>query len=145
MTTVLFLCTANYYRSRLAEEIFNHMARKENLDAQAISAGIQADQWRSYNPGPISRYTLEALERFGIPRPLQPKDPDSFTPAIFEKADRIIALSRGEHKPMIETDFPSILDLIEFWDVEDLHLTEALPATDAIRVQVLNLLKDYRK
>jgi len=36
---VLFLCTGNYYRSRYAEELFNHLARAEGLSWRAISRG----------------------------------------------------------------------------------------------------------
>jgi protein-tyrosine phosphatase len=46
MTTirrVLFLCTGNYYRSRYAEELFNHIARAEGLGWRAFSCGA-ADQ-----------------------------------------------------------------------------------------------------
>jgi protein-tyrosine-phosphatase len=34
---VLFLCTGNYYRSRYAEELFNHLARAEGLGWRAFS------------------------------------------------------------------------------------------------------------
>ena len=37
MKRVLFLCTGNYYRSRYAEELFNHLARGENLPWRASS------------------------------------------------------------------------------------------------------------
>ncbi len=37
---VLFLCTGNYYRSRYAEEIFNHQAGLEGLGWHAFSRGV---------------------------------------------------------------------------------------------------------
>ena len=46
MKTLLFLCTGNYYRSRLAEELFNHRAQHAGLSwiaqsrALAIESGI---------------------------------------------------------------------------------------------------------
>jgi protein-tyrosine phosphatase len=36
---VLFLCTGNYYRSRYAEELFNHLARAEGIGWRAFSRG----------------------------------------------------------------------------------------------------------
>jgi protein-tyrosine-phosphatase len=35
MKTLLFLCTGNYYRSRYAEELFNHHAARGGLLWQA--------------------------------------------------------------------------------------------------------------
>jgi protein-tyrosine-phosphatase len=32
LNTVLFLCTGNYYRSRFAEELFNHHADRAGLN-----------------------------------------------------------------------------------------------------------------
>ena len=37
MQTVLFLCTGNYYRSRFAEELFNHRAARDGLSWVAQS------------------------------------------------------------------------------------------------------------
>jgi protein-tyrosine phosphatase len=56
MTTIqriLFLCTGNYYRSRYAEELFNHIARAEGLGWRAFSCGA-ADQAFPENVGPMS-------------------------------------------------------------------------------------------
>jgi len=39
MKKILFLCTGNYYRSRYAEEIFNHLAKREDLPWRAFSRG----------------------------------------------------------------------------------------------------------
>jgi protein-tyrosine phosphatase len=37
---ILFLCTGNFYRSRFAEELFNHLARQKRLDWVADSRGL---------------------------------------------------------------------------------------------------------
>ena len=49
---VLFLCTCNYYRSRFAEIVFNHKARKAGLDWQATSRGLARSfgAWRRHHP-----------------------------------------------------------------------------------------------
>ena len=40
MKTLLFLCTGNYYRSRYAEELFNHRAAPAGLNWRAQSRGL---------------------------------------------------------------------------------------------------------
>jgi protein-tyrosine phosphatase len=49
---VLFLCTVNYYRSRCAEELFNHLARVEGITWRAFSRGA-AEKRSSDNVGPM--------------------------------------------------------------------------------------------
>ena len=42
--TVLFLCTGNYYRSRFAEELFNHEAGRAGLYWTAQSRGFALER-----------------------------------------------------------------------------------------------------
>ncbi|MFX7063749.1 hypothetical protein ABTH87_19020, partial [Acinetobacter baumannii] len=51
MKKILFLCTGNYYRSRYAEEIFNHAARRKGLRWRAFSRGA-AERGSPDNVGP---------------------------------------------------------------------------------------------
>lgn len=44
MKTVLFLCTGNYYRSRFAEYLFNHLAEQQTLEWRAESLGFAPSQ-----------------------------------------------------------------------------------------------------
>ena len=37
---VLFVCTGNYYRSRFAEAVFNHLAAARGLPWRAVSRGL---------------------------------------------------------------------------------------------------------
>src|SRR6185312_8984112 len=55
---VLFLCTGNYYRSRYAEELFNHFAKIEGLDWRAFSRGA-TERGSPGNMGPMSRFARE--------------------------------------------------------------------------------------
>src|SRR5277367_4722244 len=64
--TILFICTGNYYRSRFAEELFNHLARQRELDWRADSRGL-ALHLGVFNVGPISPATAIALTKMGIP------------------------------------------------------------------------------
>src|SRR5262249_34309664 len=63
--SVLFLCTGNYYRSRFAEELFNHYAAIKGLNWVASSAALAVERC-AVNVGPLSPYTLSALNDRGI-------------------------------------------------------------------------------
>ena len=43
MREILFLCTGNYYRSRFAEVLFNHLARESGVKAHAASRGLRVE------------------------------------------------------------------------------------------------------
>ena len=63
--SVLFLCTGNYYRSRFAEELFNHHAGLSGLSWVARSAALAVERC-AVNIGPISSHTIEALKALRI-------------------------------------------------------------------------------
>jgi protein-tyrosine phosphatase len=108
MTTIqriLFLCTGNYYRSRYAEELFNHIARAEGLGWRAFSCGA-ADQAFPENVGPMSEYARGALAAKGIVPEGGLRDPRSCSLSDFDEAQRVVALKEAEHRPLIEQRFP---------------------------------------
>ena len=53
---VLFLCTGNYYRSRFAEVLFNHVAGERGLGWRAESRGLDlaggVNNMGPQSPGP---------------------------------------------------------------------------------------------
>jgi protein-tyrosine-phosphatase len=63
--TVLFLCTGNYYRSRFAEELFNHHAERAGHDWIAQSRGLAVERG-VHNVGPISPFALHALKEMAV-------------------------------------------------------------------------------
>jgi protein-tyrosine phosphatase len=128
--TVLFLCTGNYYRSRYAEIRFNDLAQRSGLDWRAESRGLAPHPL--INPGPMSRYTIEALERLGMEYAHHLRDPLAVTEADFERADRVIALKEAEHRAMIDQDFPHRCEAVEFWHVHDLDCSEPAATIDEI-------------
>lgn len=139
---VLFLRSANYYRSRFAELLFNHLAQEHGLEWSAESRGIVADS--SYNPGPIARATLQELTRRNIayqePRyPIQLIDDDFVTP------QRIIALYEPEHRPMVRQHFPEREQKIEFWRVPELNECSAEQAFTIIQERVNLLIEELRQ
>ena len=117
MKTVLFLCTGNYYRSRYAEILFCWQARQHRLAWRAVSRGLDPDP---RNPGPMSRDTIAALARRGIPVECHLRFPLTATDTDFEGADTIVAVKEAEHRPLIERKFSRWLARVEFWHVHDL-------------------------
>ncbi|QOZ54206.1 low molecular weight phosphatase family protein [Bradyrhizobium sp. CCBAU 53338] len=117
---VLFLCTGNYYRSRYAEEIFNHHVRLEGLGWSAFSRAV-ADKLSPENRGRISPYALIALQAKGIAPDGAERDPMLCTLGDFANAELVVALKDAEHRPMIERRFAGVADRVEYWDVDDIE------------------------
>src|SRR5687767_1312085 len=67
-STILFLCSGNYYRSRFAEHLFNHLVKDTALPHRSDSAGLWPD-CRQHNPGPIAAQTIQALVQRGVSLP----------------------------------------------------------------------------
>jgi protein-tyrosine phosphatase len=144
MKRVLFLCTGNYYRSRFCEEYFNHLALRHGLAWRADSRGLAPDITVFRNPGPLSPHTRQALNEIGVGGEMELRDPRSAQPGDFTQADRLIALSRVEHQPMVERFFAAHAAAVEYWEVGDLpvsvptvaltQMTQAVQAlVDALR------------
>lgn len=117
---VLFLCTGNYYRSRYAEEIFNHRARRDGLDWFSFSRAV-AERLSPENLGPISPYTLEALQAKGIEAGGAARHPVLCNVDDFAQARLVVALKDAEHRPMIEQRFAGVAHRVEYWDVDDIE------------------------
>jgi protein-tyrosine phosphatase len=137
MKQVLFLCSANYYRSRFAEHVFNWLARRQGLAWQADSRGLAVGNWG--NIGPISSYTVEALTQRGIPLNETDRHPQPLTLADLTGFDLVIAVKEAEHRPMMAEQFPLWMDRIEYWHIDDLDCAtaeESLPLLES-RLQSL--------
>jgi protein-tyrosine phosphatase len=125
MKKILFLCTGNYYRSRYAEEIFNHLAKRERLSWRAFSRGA-AERGSPDNIGPMSRFALEALEAQAIVPEGGTRAPMPCVLADFHNAHLVIALKETEHRPLIERRFPEVAANVTYWHVDDVGF--ALPS-----------------
>jgi protein-tyrosine phosphatase len=133
MKKILFLCTGNYYRSRYAEEIFNHLARREGLPWRAFSRGA-AEKGSPDNVGPMSRFALEALAAQAIAPDGLVRAPTPCVLADFHDADLVVALKEAEHRPLIEQRFPEVANSVTYWHVDDIEFAPpsiALPMIDA--------------
>jgi len=126
MNKILFLCTGNYYRSRFAEMYFRHLAVQHGLDSTVASRGLRIS---SGNVSPLSCFTQEECDRLNIDtHPL--RHPLPLTKDDLENADVTIAVKETEHRPLMQTMFPTWEHRIEYWEIHDLDFAtadEALP------------------
>jgi protein-tyrosine phosphatase len=137
---ILFVCTGNYYRSRFAEEYFNHLAEKNRLNWVANSRGLSQNMPSLNNPGPISVHTLEALHQRGIEGKCINRYPRPMEKADFTRYDRIVAMSDEEHRPMMKARFLAHCNNVEYFEVGDLPLEEPTAALQKITVEVDQLV-----
>jgi protein-tyrosine phosphatase len=135
MKTILFLCSGNYYRSRFAEEYFNHLAATHGHDWRAVSRGLAADRPNG-NVGAISPLALAALREHGVMPAKAPRMPQQVTPDEFTAAALVIALKEAEHRPMVTTRFPEYADRVEYWTVHDLDVASAEQVLPELAVAV---------
>jgi protein-tyrosine phosphatase len=116
---VLFLCSGNYYRSRMAEEIFNHLAEQAGLDDQAFSKGLVTNLSTNGNVGPIAPAAVSILESSGYPVRAKQRWPQTVSETDFKQADWVIALNLPEHQPMILARFPQYAARVTYWNIPD--------------------------
>ena len=121
--TVLFLCTGNYYRSRFAEILFNHLAAKQGLAWRAESRGLDLKIGR--NVGPVSVHTRDACRTRGVPLPEPLRLPQALCEEDLRDARLVIAVKEAEHRPYLERQFPDWADRIRYWNVHDLDAAAA--------------------
>jgi len=139
MKQVLFLCSANYYRSRFAEHLFNWLAGQEGLAWHADSRGLAADQWGDI--GEISHYTVDALKDRGIPTAGQHRRPKHVTQADLDASDLVVAVKEAEHRAMMAAQFPLRTDRVEYWHIDDLDCAQPEEALPLLEEQVRALVR----
>jgi protein-tyrosine phosphatase len=134
MTRILFLCTGNYYRSRFAEVLFNHLAAQAGVPARADSCGLRVQADGVVNVGPISRHAVEGLRVRNLPLPAE-RHPRHVTEADLHAADIVVALKEAEHRTLMESLFPRFADKVRYWHVHDLDA--AVPEAALAELEIL--------
>lgn len=143
MKRVLFLCTGNYYRSRYAEELFNHLAHNEELPWRAFSRGA-AERGSPDNVGPMSHFAADRLRASGIVPDGATRYPQPCVLADFDDADLVIALKEAEHRPLVERRFPEVAGRVTYWHVHDIDVADpavALPVIDGLVRELVTALR----
>ncbi|MFP4351435.1 MAG: low molecular weight phosphatase family protein [Puniceicoccaceae bacterium] len=136
MPRVLFICTANYYRSRFAEAVFNHLAAKRGSSWTAFSRGIVPEE----APPGLSPHAANGLRLAGVDPSFIPREKTPLCEADFDAAARVVALKREEHEPMLRERFGAFVGRVEFWNVSDVPLVSPPQAMLEIKENVEALL-----
>jgi protein-tyrosine phosphatase len=143
MRQVLFLCSANYYRSRFAEHFFNHRAIASGATWRADSRGLMVGYWGDI--GPISVHTVEALQARQIRVDDNHREPAPLTLDDLHRSELVVAVKEIEHREMMRAQFPDWEHRVEYWDVDDLDCAtpdEALPYLAERVESLLNRLQE---
>ena len=135
MKTVLFLCTGNYYRSRFAEELFNHRVGDRGVCWVAKSRALAIERGLN-NIGPLSPFTLKALEERGLAAQGADRLPQQCALIDLQTADHIVALDETEHRPLMVERFPYWASRAEYWQIRDVELVLPQVAITEIETQI---------
>lgn len=120
---VLFVCSGNYYRSRLAEILFNHAAEAADMAWRAESRGLlKAGDLKG-----LSEHAMAFLQERELGHLVEePRDPLSLDVEDVTDADLIVGMCRDEHEPMINQKFLSLARAlskagrIRYWQIYDI-------------------------
>jgi protein-tyrosine phosphatase len=121
MKTVLFLCTGNYYRSRFAEELFNHRTTLAGINWVAHSRALAVERV-SKEIGFISRIAMKGLRDRGCTIRGANRLPQQCTTLDLKNADHIVALDRFEHRLLLRERFPIWEQRAEYWEIGDIGI-----------------------
>ena len=116
MYKILFVCTANIYRSRFSEEVFNYFAIKNNLSTRAFSAGLMVG---SYKTRKIYKPALDELDRLNIDPIIAEEFSIHVDDIDLENYNMIICMDEKEHKPMVESNSNVKEMNIIYWNIVD--------------------------
>jgi protein-tyrosine phosphatase len=139
MQLVTFLCSANFYRSRFAEHLFNHLAPAAGIPWRADSRGLRVGFWGDV--GAISEFTVEALQARGISIDENPRYPKPLTLADLVQANLVVAVKEVEHREMVRQQFPDWVDTVEYWDVDDIDCATPDEALVYLEQRVRSLIE----
>lgn len=120
---VIFVCTGNYYRSRLAEILFNDYALKHALPWDAESRGL-------FDRGSLKGLSPDAAQ-FLLSRGFDSvegfdKEPERLMVDDLETTRLTIILNKNEHEPIMKMKFGRVPTMLEqagrlrYWNVYDI-------------------------
>jgi protein-tyrosine phosphatase len=120
---VLFVCSGNFYRSRLAEILFNVAAEREGVAWRAESRGLL----KTGDLKGMSEHTVAYLRDHDLGHlAKEPRDPIVLDVEDITAFDLIVGLCRQEHEPIINQKYLSLARAmwkagrIRYWQIYDI-------------------------
>ena len=142
MHRVLFVCTANIFRSRFSEEVYNHFAANLNIPSKAFSAGLRVGD---YVTRKIYRPALQQLEYFKI----DPRRKDDLSVHIndldLKDYYKIICMDEEEHRPMVEMNDQLIKVNVDYWNIVDEPMVSSQISLPLCYEKVKTLVEEVSK
>ena len=139
MHKTLFVCTANIFRSRFSEEVYNHFAGQLNIPSESFSAGLKVGE---YTTRKIYRPALQQLDYFNI----VPKRRDQLSVHIndldLKDYHKIICMDKIEHRPMVEMNDRLNKVNIDYWKIVDEPMVSSKVSLPICFDKVRELVKD---
>ena len=117
MNNILFVCTGNIFRSRFAEEVFNHLCKINGVDATAFSAGLQVGRYKQRK---IYWPAMNELERLKIEPLRSNEDSVHINDIDVSIYDQIICMDEEEHKPMVRSNERLSGFTFQYWNIVDM-------------------------
>ncbi|MDB2481529.1 hypothetical protein N9W84_00015 [bacterium] len=149
---VCFVCTGNYYRSRFAEAVFNHLAEECDVGHVAESRGFQisaADEVaKKY--GELSPYTRDRMDELDIEERHTSSERQMIKKEDLKLFDLFIILDRSEHFSMVKEFVGEDEEMIDsaknfkYWGVKDVFDWKPSETLSAIFANVNKLFNEIR-
>ena len=117
MNNILFVCTGNIFRSRFAEEVFNHLCKINGVDATAFSAGLQVGRYKQRK---IYWPAMSELERLKIEPLRSNEDSVHINDIDVSIYYQIICMDEEEHKPMVRSNELLSGFTFQYWNIVDM-------------------------
>jgi len=136
--TVLFICSGNFYRSRYAEAVFNHLAPNALPSWSAVSRGFKPHLATE----DLSYLARERLQEKDIPLHHTAEKPCKLSREDLEDATVIVSLLESQHRPLMKAHFPEFEEVSLYWEVYDIEDRPAEISLSLIDENVTRLIAD---
>jgi len=117
MHKIIFICTANIFRSRFSEEVYNFLAKKNNLSSRAFSAGLKVGNYmtrKMYKPA------LKQLKILNIEPKRAHENSIHVDNINLDNYKKIVCMDKKEHMPMVKSNKNLNKYSIEYWNIVDI-------------------------
>lgn len=136
---IYFICMGNYYRSRLAEELFSHYAGLYNISANVDSGGIDKIP-NPMNVGTIGTAVIEYLRALNITPRTSNRLPKNCSLKDLESSDYIICTYEKEQRKIFENQFPRFKNKVIYWNIPDSNEDPNAEGPDRLHLQVMKFI-----